>query len=189
MKNLTEQDILNYFPQLNLVQNKELVTKTCQIWLEAFNNSSWENIEDAQFATRAKNVSLVKHTENVTANVVFIAENTAKKFGYAIDMDTLIISAVLHDVCKLEENDMGTEGPGTCQKNAIGDAYQHGFLSGYYTQKYNMPIEITSFVIAHSGQSKMLPKKIEFLILYYADMMDADLHFVEANTTLCLELH
>lgn len=189
MNKVTKEQIAGYFPQLIEVKNRKLAEAACEIWVEAFEKSSWENIEDAQFATRAPGVALVKHTESVTANAVMIAKNTAEKYGYSIDMDVLILSAVLHDVCKLEEMDMDIEGKGSSKKSEVGKIYQHGFLSGYYTQKYEFPKEVTALVVAHSGQSKVIPRTIEGMILYYADMMDADIHFVQAGTTLCLETH
>lgn len=189
MKVVTTKSIMEFFPQLNKVKDKEKAEIACKIWVEAFENSSWADIDYAQFATRAPNVSLIKHTESVADNVVLIAENVRKKFGYEIDMDVLILSAVLHDVCKLEEMEIGDGGVGTSKKSAVGKIYQHGFLSGYYTQKYGLPKEVTALVVAHSGQSKVIPRSIEGMILYYADMMDADIHFVEAGTTLCLETH
>lgn len=178
--------IKEYFPQLAEVKDKRLADAACKIWVEAFNNSSWENIEDAQFATRAPNVALIKHTENVTDNVLMIARNIVKKFGYEINTDTLIISAILHDVCKLEEMEMDSGGPGTSKKSPVGKLYQHGFLSGYYCHKYGLPEEITALVVAHSGQSKVIPQGIEGMILFYADMMDADVHFVHAGTDIFL---
>lgn len=187
MSKITIADVEKMFPQLTLVKNEDLRKATCEIWVEAFEKSSWENIEDAQFATRAPGVALIKHTENVTANAIATAKNAIEKYHYDVDMDVLILASILHDVCKLEEMDMGAEGPGSSVKNSIGKVYQHGFLSGFYTQKYNFPKEVTAIVVAHSGQSKVIPRSIEGLIIYYCDMMDADLHFVEANTILCLE--
>lgn len=188
MGKITISEIEKLFPELAEVKNADLRKAACEIWVEAFANSSWENIEDAQFATRAPGVALVKHTENVAANAIAVAKNVMEKYGYKIDMDVLILSAILHDVCKLEEMDMGDGGAGTSKKNGVGKIYQHGFLSGYYTQKYHFPKEITAIVVAHSGQSKVIPRSIEGLILYYSDMMDADIHFVEADTMLCLDV-
>ena len=88
--------------------------------LEAFENSSWEDIADAQFATRAPGVALVKHTESVTANALMIARNTVEKYGYEIDTDILILAAVLHDVCKLEEMEMSDQGSKTSRKSSLG---------------------------------------------------------------------
>ncbi|WP_058958379.1 HD domain-containing protein [Pantoea anthophila] len=186
MCEITIEKIKEFFPQLAAVKNRRLADAACEIWVEAFRNSAWENIEDAQFAIRAPDVSLVKHTENVTDNVLLIARNIQKKFGYEVDTDILIVSAVLHDVCKLEEMEMGAGGPGTSKKSQTGKLYQHGFLSGYYTHKYRLPEAITALVVAHSGQSKVIPQGIEGMILFYADMMDADVHFVHAGTDICL---
>ncbi len=181
--------IENFFPQLAEVKDRNLVSAACEIWVEAFEKSTWENIDDAQFATRAPGVSLIRHTESVTDNALMIARNMIKKYGYSVNLDTIIIGAVLHDVCKLEEMEIGEGGIGTSKKSPVGEIYQHGFLSGYYCEKYNLPKEITAFAVAHSGQSKVIPRTIEGMILYYADMMDADVHFVEAGVTLCLESH
>ena len=188
MTKITAVEIEVLFPQLAKVKDKELVKKACHIWVEAFEKSSWERIEDPQFAIRAQNVPLVKHTENVTDNSLLCAENMIKKYGYKVDLDVLIISAVLHDVCKLEENIIGEGRPGISEKSDLGKIYQHGFLSGFYTEKYGLPKEITALVVAHSGQSKVIPKCLEGLILIYADLLDADMHCLEAGTTLCMEL-
>ncbi|WP_210453828.1 HD domain-containing protein [Pantoea ananatis] len=186
MSEIYIEKIKEYFPQLSEVKDKTLVDATCKIWVEALNNSTWKNIEEAQFATRAPNVGLIKHTESVTENVLVIARNMIRKFGYDINTDTLIISAVLHDVCKLEEMEMDVGGPGTSKKSLTGKLYQHGFLSGYYCHKYGLPEEITALVVAHSGQSRVIPQGKEGMILFYADMMDADVHFVHVGTELCL---
>ena len=201
MTKMTEEMVRSYFPQLSEIKNQEYAKKAAEIWVEAFENScadeivlvtgagEEEYVRREILATRAPGVALVKHTESVTANALMIARNTVEKYGYEIDTDILILAAVLHDVCKLEEMEMGDQGSGTSRKSSLGKIYQHGFLSGYYTQKYGLPNEVTGLVVAHSGQSKVIPRSIEGMILYYADMMDADIHFVQAGTTLCLETH
>ena len=97
MTKITEEMVRSYFPQLSEIKNQEYAKKAAEIWVEAFENSSWEDIADAQFATRAPGVALVKHTESVTANALMIARNTVEKYGYEIDTDILILAAVLHD--------------------------------------------------------------------------------------------
>lgn len=187
-KGLTTDNVFEMFPQLHDVKNVELAQKAALIWVEAFENSSWENIMDAQFATRAPGVPVVLHTQGVVECSVDVAKSVAARHGYDIDLDTVIVSAVLHDVCKLEEMDMGPEGPGTSVKNHTGKLYQHGFLSGYYAQKYDLPTEITAICVAHSGQSKVILHSMEAMIVIYADLMNADIHFAHAGTTLCMEV-
>lgn len=187
-KMLTVDDVFEMFPQLHQVENAELAQKAAQIWVEAFDKSSWENVDDAQFATRAPGVSLVKHTQGVVECSVNVAQAVAKRHGYVIDLDTVIVSAVLHDVCKLEELDMGPDGSGSSVKNHVGKLYQHGFLSGYYAQKYDLPTEITAICVAHSGQSKVILHSMEAMIVIYADLMNADIHFAHAGVTLCMEV-
>lgn len=185
---LNRQNILDFFPALNEVMNKEWVDTACDIWLEAFEKSDWKDVQDAQFAMRAPNVPLVQHTNSVVDNALKIAKRTIAEYNYPLDLDILIISGVLHDVCKLEEMTYGEGGVGTSKKSDIGAIYQHGFLSGFYAQQYNLPKEVVAFCVSHAGQSKLLPKTKEELILFYCDVMDADLHFMEANVPLTLEV-
>ncbi|MBV7275892.1 HD domain-containing protein [Clostridium sp. PL3] len=186
MKTTSKEEIKALFPELDLVNNKELVDKACAIWKEAFEAGIWDDIMKPQFATLAPNVSLVNHTRTIIRNSVNMAENVKEAYGYKVDMDVLIISIVLHDVCKIVENDPG-EVEGTCVKNNMGKTYQHGFMSGYYAQKYDFPEEIVATVIAHAGASKVIPRTIEGLILYYNDVADADIHFLISGAKLILD--
>lgn len=185
---LDKAKVFEMFPQLAEVSDQELADKAAAIWCEACAKSSWEDVNDAQFATRAPGVPLVKHTQSVVTCALNTAREVSASCGYDIDLDVVIVSAVLHDVCKLEELDMGPEGPGTSVKNKVGRLYQHGFLSGYYAQKYDLPTEITAICVAHSGQSKVVLHSMEAMVVIYADLMNADIHFAHAQTTLCMEV-
>ena len=98
MTKMTEEMVRSYFPQLSEIKNQEYAKKAAEIWVEAFENSSWENIADAQFATRAPGVALVKHTESVTANALMIARNTVEKYGYEIAYEEDTYAETLMDV-------------------------------------------------------------------------------------------
>lgn len=185
---LSREDVLTLFPALNEVTEKSWVDAACDIWSEAFDKSDWKEVNDAQFAARAPEVSLVKHTNSVVDNALRIAKRTKTEYQYPLDLDILIISGVLHDVCKLEEMTYDVGGVGTSKKSPLGEIYQHGFLSGYYAQKYGLPKEVVAFCVSHAGQSKLLPKTKEELILFYCDVMDADLHFMDRKVSLTLEV-
>ena len=53
MSKVTVETINSFFPQLAEVKDRRLAEAASEIWVEAFENSSWDDIEDAQFATRA----------------------------------------------------------------------------------------------------------------------------------------
>ena len=63
MTKITEEMVRSYFPQLSEIKNQEYAKKAAEIWVEAFENSSWEDIADAQFATRAPGAVSYTHLD------------------------------------------------------------------------------------------------------------------------------
>ena len=63
----------------------------------------------------------------------------------------------MHDVCKLEEMEMGDQGSKTSRKSSLGRFTSMDFERLLYT-KYGLPNEVTGLVVAHSGQSKVIPQ-------------------------------
>ena len=104
------------------------------------------------------------------------------KYNY----DELIASCLLHDVSKLVEMEIGENGP---QKSNLGKVLQHGYYGAYYAQKFNLPLSIISNILTHTGFSKTLPSTPEAIIMFYADMADADMHHLESNIPLNIRHH
>lgn len=185
-KSINIEEIEKAFPELNTINNVEWRKKVCNIWKEVFENSRWERLNDAQYNPLAPGISLVDHTRAVTLGALDLAKNLNKIFNVLVSNDVLIVSCLLHDVCKLVEYEPAGNGS-IAKKSIIGKQYQHGFLSGYYALKENFPESIVSIVVSHSGESKTIPRSIEGLALYYADMADADFHRLIAGAPLLLE--
>jgi len=173
-------------PEIDLIGNHEWRTTVCDIWKEAYGESHWENISDAVFSSETPGFDLISHTRAVTCIALKIAEEAERFLGIHCDNDTIVVLCLLHDVCKLVENDPKHDNPAIPEKSPLGKIYQHGFMSGYYAQKRGLPERIVADLVAHSGKSKMIPATHEGLCMYYADVAVADHVFLKAGHKLIL---
>ena len=174
MKQIAPEDVLKLFPEIAEIENETLKQNTVDIWCEVFAQSNWPTLETAKFNALCPGITLVDHTRAVTQGAIALADAHKAIFGSEYDKDTLLVCSILHDVCKLLEQDpVGENGS---QKNQLGKMIQHGFFSGYYAQKYGMPPKIVSILVAHTGNSRAPLRSAEGIALFYADMHDADRH-------------
>lgn len=188
MSRISIEEIRTLFPELDLVSNKEWAEKVCLIWKQAFEDSKWDKIEDAQHNHTTPNVSLIDHSRSVTVSALAMIKSLYDTFGVEADKDVVIVSCLLHDVCKLVENEPNGK-LGESKKGNIGQIYQHGFLSGYYAMKAGLPEKIVANMINHTPMSRVVPRTLEGLALYYADSAVADFQKLIANVPLLAEGH
>jgi hypothetical protein len=91
-----------------------------------------------------------------------------------IDMDVLIISAVLHDVSRVLECECDeTSG---YRISAIGRTYQHGFYGAYWAEAEGLPASIVTAIITHTPSSRVAPNSVEGTILFFADAIDSEMY-------------
>ena len=183
MKTITTERVKELLPEIDMIKDQELREKTALIWKEAFEESTWDKLEDAKFNPISPGVTLITHTRSVTHGAIELAKVHARFFDFQYDEDELLAVCLLHDVCKLLEQDGDPDG--TSHKNKIGKTIQHGFFSGYYAKKYGLSNSIIATVVAHTGNSKTPLRTPEGVILLYADLFDADCHRLAGG----LELH
>lgn len=184
MKKITIAEVVAQFPEVSMLQNKEWARKVCEIWKEVFENCKWDNISEAWFNPVTPGVKLVSHIRANTQGAVALADVHKRLFNVDVDRDVLIATCLLHDVCKLLEYEPCKEG---AKKSSIGKTYQHGFLSAYYAQRAGFPESVVSIIISHTGESRAIPRSLEGIIMYYADVVDADFHRVIAGSPLLID--
>lgn len=187
MNSMTEKELLGFFPEIALIERSEWRKAVTQIWLEAYNSSSYSSLSEAGFHVNAPQCSLVTHTRAVTLSALHLAKNAESILGIKCNRDKLLILCLLHDVCKVLEIETDPDGvPGAMRKTVAGKYYQHGFLSGYFALKYGLPEEIVGLLIAHTDKSSVLPDTVEGICMYYADEAMADLTFKKVGAKLIM---
>lgn len=185
MSKVTAEEISKQLPQVNEIKDPELKKNILEMWCDFFEESEWENIGDAIFVSCCPDYPLLQHTRYVTDMMISIAIETEKNLGWEIDWDVLIASGLLHDVSKpLEAVMKGNE----IVKTHLGKVYQHGFLAAAEALRRNLPEKVISNIITHTGNSKIVPNNNEGIILYYADMIDTDLHYFSIGKPLYIAM-
>lgn len=162
------------FPELAALKNQAWAQAVISIWSEVLERSDWQSVQDARFSIGADEISLVGHTRAVLNHALDIADSLKEVHGREVplDRDLLIVGCILHDVDKLLA--LAPDGKGGCIPTDIGHDFQHGFYSAYYAEKAGLPARIVTMIINHTAFSRMMPTTLEGVILYFADMADAE---------------
>lgn len=173
------------FPLLAKVSDRKMAGQAEFIWREIWSQCAWECVHDVPFNILTPGVSLVQHTARVVQGAVALAENL-RVSGDPVDLDKVIIAAVLHDVSKLVEFGPGQE-PGTAVKTDHGRRFQHGFYGAHWAMAVGLPDDIAHIILSHSGSTRTFPISEEGLLVLYADLADADICRLRAGAPLLVQ--
>ncbi len=172
-----------YFPLWDAFENSQIAMKVANIWHDLWKNSKWENIEDAPFNVQCPGVSLINHTRSVTQGAFELAKVRNNVYGEKFDFDILLAGALLHDVSKLVEYEPGKGG---AVKSKKGRLFQHGYIGAHKASCEGLPDEVVHIVICHTNHSRVLPQTPEAIVIYCADVADADLNRLRSGAPLII---
>lgn len=112
---------------------------------------------------------LAKHTYIVTKLCIDIGEFVMANYDIALNMDTLIAGALLHDIAKLF--DVKKNGRGFDQTSLSIDHIIMGSAELYYR---GFPEPVVHMIASHFGeQGTTTPQVPEAVILHHVDTLDA----------------
>lgn len=185
-------EIRSAIPELALLSSAARRDLIIDIWREAWEQSDWENLEDIPKNPDAPSTpehvpngwTLVAHTRAVAKLAVDCAEVLTKIHGVMIERDDLLTIALLHDVSKVVEYS-GTRT--SIEKNEFGRLIQHGAYGAFQIWKRGLPVEIVHGVLAHTPQSRTVPRTLEALIVRYVDFLDTDVALLDAGKEITLQ--
>ena len=167
--------LLSMIPEFQLIQDAGLQEKTITVWLEAMDKSGWA-VEDLQampftLLIRHTPVNIVSHTRAVTQCSLQIAEVLTEEYGgrVAIDRDTLLSGALLHDVGKLFEY---TRRDGEFVKSHEGRLLRHPVSGAAFAGRFDIPQEILHIIAAHSKEGDGARRTVEAIIVNHADFVN-----------------
>jgi putative nucleotidyltransferase with HDIG domain len=174
----TEQiaEIEELIPEIKLIEDETLRTATGEIWYECWKEGIWA---DGPLDEVPKNTELpperklIQHTRSVTQLALSAAEILHANHGMDFDRDIVISAAILHDVCKLYENEWADDGE-SAQHSREGEMIQHGVYGAFKAWEKHLPLELVHNIVVHTRGSKTLPKTWEALIVHYVDYLDSD---------------
>lgn len=167
--------LLSLMPEFQLIQDAGLQEKTITVWLEAMAKSGWtvEDLQDMPFTLLIRHtpINIVSHTRAVTQCSLKIAEVLMEEYHgrVAIDRDTLLSGALLHDVGKLFEY---TRRDGEFVKSREGQLLRHPISGATFAGRFDISQEILHIIAAHSKEGDGARRTVEAIIVNHADFVN-----------------
>lgn len=152
---MTNEQVLQLLPEIELIQDPELRRKSLACWQEALESGGWEEkgvrscplgvglVDDT---CPERSIDHCRHVAQVCQAVWDEAGGWMQALG-PLDHDVLLCSAVLHDVGKFLEYDV-RDGQACHSEN--GRMFRHVISGAYLAKKHGLPDEIVSNILSHS---------------------------------------
>jgi putative nucleotidyltransferase with HDIG domain len=89
-----------------------------------------------------------------------------------INLDVVIAGAILADVGKLMEYELGPDGKS--RQSAAGEALRHPFTGVALALECGVPAEVCHVIAAHAAEGHLVKRSTEAWIVHHADFMAFD---------------
>jgi HD superfamily phosphohydrolase YqeK len=167
-------EIRNRLPGLNEL-SPEVREKVITAWVTAWQNGSYENLNDIPFALQHR---LMDHVAEVVRFGMSFAkaalEEWGEQWGKQLDWQELIQALILHD---LDKPMLYAKSDKPLEKFTITPCAMqipHGILGSLILNELGFSDNVVSAVATHSLESPFHPATILSYILHYADLFSAD---------------
>ena len=170
-----QEIIQRLWPEIDWIANPQLRQQVLQTWIRALERSPLqaEDLNRIPFTLLVPNcpISFMEHKRCV----VHIARESAMAMqqfmGQAlpIDMDTVISGAILADVGKLLEYEIGPDGKS--RQSERGEALRHPFTGVALAMECGVPDAVCHIIAAHAAEGDLVKRTTEAFIVHHADFM------------------
>jgi len=163
------------WPEIAWIENPELREQVTQTWIKALERSPLkaQDLDHIPFTLLVPNcpITFMEHKRCV----VHIARDSAramKEFmggSLPIDTDTVIAGAILADVGKLLEYELGPDGKS--RQSERGEALRHPFTGVALALECGVPDAVCHIIAAHAAEGDLVKRTTEAFIVHHADFM------------------
>jgi len=167
--------LLELFPEFNLINDKSMREKTIAVWEEAVTRGGWkvEDLKRIPFTLLIADckVNIVEHTRSVT-KVAIEAARVVEKFNggvYKIYYDMLVAGGLLHDVGKIVEYE---DNPEAIRKSPMGKLLRHPFSGAGLAMKHGLPDKVVHMIAVHAKEGNGGYRCPEAVLVHHADFMN-----------------
>jgi putative nucleotidyltransferase with HDIG domain len=168
--------IKKLWPELEWIGDASLREKTARTWETALERSvlKAEDLERIPFTLLCGpelKVSFMKHKRCVVHIAKASGEKMNEFFGedLPVNMDVLISGAILADVGKLLEYELGADGKTVQGK--YGKYLRHPFTGVSLAEECGVPPEVCHIIAAHAHEGDLVGRTTEAYIVHHADFM------------------
>ena len=165
------------WPELEWIKSDRLRDQVTRTWMLALERSplTAEDLNRIPFTLLVANCPIVFMDHKRC--VVHIARHGAeamKKFmgSLTIDMDIVIAGAILADVGKPLEYELGPDGKS--RQSAAGEALRHPFTGVALALECGVPHDVCHIIAAHAAEGALVNRSTEAWIVHHADFMAFD---------------
>jgi hypothetical protein len=169
---MSRDNVREVFPEVSEIDDDALRDGVVDAWATAMAENDIDDLRTLPWfppAMRELGIEdelLVDHVRDVTVGAVGLAETLAERRGTAIDVDTVVAGALIHDVSKLYEFDGMDNTP-------IGDLLGHPYYGVHVVAAANLPVELAHLVLSHTDLTAVEPATIEAVVVRRADEVAA----------------
>ncbi len=170
------KEVLELWPELDWIENKELREKTTKTWELALERIvlTGEDLNKIPFTLLAGpdlKVTFMDHKRSVV-HIVRDAGNKINEMYHGelpVNMDVLISGAILADVGKLLEYILDYNGKAI--QGSYGKYLRHPFSGVSLAEEAGVPAEVCNIIAAHAGEGNMVKRSTEAFVVHHADFM------------------
>lgn len=174
-------------PELLLIENNDLREAVVSIWADCWGDSEWEMLLSVpKHPDLRPERTLVDHSRSVAKLAVACAQVVCEIHGLEFDQDTIVASALLHDVSKMVEYRPDRAGRSAAELSELGQRLQHAFYGAAQAMGHQLSLEIIHAIVAHTAFSKVVPQTWEAVLVHYVDYLDSDALLLAENRPLHL---
>jgi len=163
------------WPEIDWIEDLQLREQVTQTWTVALERSPLkaDDLNQIPFTLLVPNcpITFMEHKRCV----VHIARDAAKAMqafmgrALPIDMDTVIAGAILADVGKLLEYELGPDGKS--RQSERGEALRHPFTGVALALECGVPDAVCHIIAAHAAEGDLVKRTTEAFIVHHADFM------------------
>jgi len=163
------------WPEIRWIQNANLREQVTLTWIKALERSPLrpDDLNRIPFTLLIPNcpITFMEHKRCV----VHIARQSAQAMNefmgraLPVNLDTVIAGAVLADVGKLLEYELGPDGK--VRQSERGEALRHPFTGVALALECGVPDEVCHIIAAHAAEGDQVKRTTEAFIVHHADFM------------------
>ena len=167
--------IKRLWPEIDWIENPQLREQVTQTWIKALERSALTagDLDQIPFTLLVPNcpITFMEHKRCV----VHIARESAlamdQFMGHAlpINIDYVIAGAILADVGKLLEYEIGPGGE--TRQSERGEALRHPFTGVALALECEVPDPVCHIIAAHAAEGDLVKRTSEAYIVHHADFM------------------
>jgi putative nucleotidyltransferase with HDIG domain len=161
--------------EISWIGDAKLREQVTQTWIRALERSPLkpDDLNRIPFTLLVPNcpTSFMEHKRCVVHIARASARAMQEFMGKAlpIDMDTVIAGAILADVGKLLEYELGPDGKS--RQSERGEALRHPFTGVALALECGVPDAICHVIAAHAAEGDLVKRTTEAYIVHHADFM------------------